>query len=68
VPLGEVEDRLLWWSKHEGQFPTIAYLARAILGIPYSQIETKRVFFIAGILTCLHHCILGLKNLDLLVF
>jgi len=40
VPLGEVEDPLLWWSKHEGQFPTIAYLVKAILGILGSQNET----------------------------
>jgi hypothetical protein len=33
VPLGEMEDLFLWWSKHEGQFPTITYLARVILSI-----------------------------------
>jgi len=33
VPLEEVKDPLLWWSKHEGLFPTIVFLARAILGI-----------------------------------
>jgi hypothetical protein len=31
--LEEAKDPLLWWSKHEGQFPTIVFLARAILGI-----------------------------------
>jgi hypothetical protein len=67
VTLGEVEDLILWWSKHEGQFPTIAYLTRAILGKPGSQIETKRVFSIAGILASLHCCRLGSNNLDLLV-
>jgi hypothetical protein len=33
VPLEEAENPFLWWSKHEGQFPIVAYLAKAILGI-----------------------------------
>jgi len=45
-----VENPLLWWSKHERQFPTVAYLTRA-LGILGSQIEAKKVFSSAGILT-----------------
>jgi hypothetical protein len=28
VPLEEVKDYLLWWSKHERQFQTIASLAK----------------------------------------
>jgi hypothetical protein len=50
MPFEEVEDPLLWWSKHEGQFPTNVVLARAILGKPSSHIETKKVFSIASIL------------------
>jgi hypothetical protein len=65
--LGEAENLLLCWSKHEGQFPTFAYLTRVILGKPDSQIETKRVFSIVGIFTSLHRCRFGPKNLDLLV-
>jgi len=33
VPLEEVEDRLLWWSKHEGQFSTFSELAKVIPGL-----------------------------------
>jgi hypothetical protein len=67
LPLEEVEDPLFWWSKHEGQFLTIAKLAKAILGIPSNQIETKKVFSITSILTSLHHCRFGPKNLDFLL-
>jgi len=56
VHLEEVGDLLLWWSKHERKFPTIAYLARVILDIPSSQIEIERVFPIASILTSLCRC------------
>jgi hypothetical protein len=56
VPLEESKDLLLWWSKHEGQFPTIVFLARTILSLLGSQIGTKRVFSIMGILACLCHC------------
>jgi hypothetical protein len=31
---------LQWWGKHEVMFPTIGFLARQILGIVGSQIET----------------------------
>ncbi len=67
MPLAEAEDLFLWWSKHEKQFPTFAYLARAIISILGRQIIIERVFSIAGIFTSLHHCKFGLKNLDLLV-
>ncbi len=63
----EVEDLPFWWSKHEGQFPTIAKFAKTILGILRNQIETKRVFSITSILTSLCHCFLGPKNLAFLV-
>jgi hypothetical protein len=39
VPLEEIKDPFFWWSKHEGQFPIVAYLARACLGIHGSQIK-----------------------------
>jgi hypothetical protein len=67
VPLEEVEDPLLWWSKHEEQFLTVAKLAKAILSVPSSQIKIERVFSIIDILTSFCHCHLGPKNLDLLV-
>jgi len=44
VPLEEVEDLLLWWSKHEGQFLTVAKLAKAIPSIPSSQINIEMIF------------------------
>jgi hypothetical protein len=66
VLLEEVEG-LLWWSKHEGQFSTVAYLARTILGIPNIQIKIERIYSIASIFINFHHCHLDLKNLNLLV-
>ncbi len=65
--LEEVGDPLLWWSKHEGKFPIVAYLVRAILYIPIIHIEIERIFFIVGIFTSLCCCWIGLKNLDFLV-
>jgi hypothetical protein len=40
VPLEEAKDPLLWWSKHEGVFSIAAKLAKMIIGILGSQIET----------------------------
>jgi hypothetical protein len=36
----EAKDPFLWWSKHEGDFSIVAKLAKMILGILGSQIET----------------------------
>jgi len=45
---------LFWWHKEEHNFLTIALLMCHILGILVSQIETKCIFPIVGILTALH--------------
>jgi hypothetical protein len=55
---------LTWWKSHELQFPNISFVARKILKILGSQIETKRIFNIVGVLTSLCHCRLGVENLD----
>ena len=58
---------LLWWKDQELRFPTLAFLAKQIFGIPGSQIECERVFSIAGLLTGLRRCRLGSRNLEQLV-
>jgi len=40
VPLEEAKHPLLWWSKHEGVFSIVGKLARMIIGILGSQVET----------------------------
>ncbi len=67
VPLKDAKDLLIWWSKHEKKFLTIAYFEKTILTMLASRIEMKRVFFIARIFTCLCWCWLGEMNLDILV-
>ncbi len=67
VPFEEAKDPFLWWSKHEGQFSIVAYLAKVILGILGTHIGIERIFSIANILIGLCHCQLGPYNLDLLV-
>ena len=37
-------DPLAWWKMHDGQFPTIAKLARKYLAIPASSATSERVF------------------------
>jgi hypothetical protein len=45
----------------------VAFLACQVLGIVESQIETKQIFNIAGIMTTLRRFKLGRKNLERLV-
>jgi hypothetical protein len=44
VPLEEAEDLSFWWSKHEGQFLTVAYLAKAILA--YLVVRLREYFLL----------------------
>ncbi len=46
----------------------MAALAKQILGILASQIETKIIFSIVGVLTTLKRCRLQTNNLDKLIF
>jgi len=39
---------LFWWHREQRKFSTCS-LVRQVLGIPTSQIETKRIFSIVGI-------------------
>ena len=63
----EAEEPLTWWKLNASRFPSVSFLARQILAIPGSQIETERIFSIVGVLTSLRHCRLGLNNLDSLI-
>jgi hypothetical protein len=49
-------DLLTWWWIHETQFPNVSFFAKYLLGILGSQIETKRVFNLVGVLTPLRRC------------
>ncbi len=48
--------------------PIMAFLAKQILGILGSQIETKCIFYLARILSILKRCHLQSKNLEKLIF
>ena len=43
-------DPLAWWKMQDGQFPTIAKLARKYLAIPASSAPSERVFLRAKLI------------------
>jgi len=45
-----------WWRKHETTFLIVGFLAHQILSIVGPQIESKRIFSLANILTNLRRC------------
>ena len=63
----KAEQPLMWWKLNASRLPSISFLARQILAIPGSRIEMERIFSIAGVLTSLRHCRLGLNNQDSLI-
>lgn len=55
------------WKEHQAKFKAIFFLAHQIMGIPGSQIKTKGIFSMVGVLCALHMCKLGMENLDAMV-
>ncbi len=53
IPFFTSKNPFVWRCNHEGQFPNVAFIAKQILSILRSQIETKRVFNLARILIVL---------------
>jgi hypothetical protein len=52
----DIKCPLQWWQKHEAMFLIVGFLAPHILGVVGSQIETKRIFSLVGILSNLRRC------------
>ena len=59
---------LQWWADHATMYPSLAELARIVLGIPGSQIECERVFSLAGLLTSQLRNRMSPENLSSIVF
>jgi hypothetical protein len=55
------------WQSHEDQFPNVSFLAKQILGIPRSQIKTKCVLNLVGMLIALQHYYLQVENLNQII-
>jgi hypothetical protein len=63
----ECENPLAWWKDREVQFPNVGFLARQILGIVGTQVETERIFSVAGLITAVRRRHIGPDNLNKLV-
>jgi len=61
VDVKDIKCPLQWREKHESMFPTFGFCARKILGIIESQIETKKIFSLIGILTSPRRCLSNQK-------
>jgi hypothetical protein len=68
VDVKDIKCLLEWWAKHKSLFPTVVFLARQILGIVDSQIETEKKNSLVEILTNLRKCRLQSNNLDKIIF
>jgi hypothetical protein len=68
VDTKDIKCPLQWWRKYKTMFPTISLLACQILGFIRSQIETKRIFFLASVRTNLRRCCLQLETFEILIF
>lgn len=63
----DCENPLAWWKDHEVQFPNVGFLARQILGIVGTQVETERIFSVVGLITAARRRHIGPDNLNKLV-
>jgi hypothetical protein len=55
-----------WWQTHNGQFPNFSFFAEHI-SWDRSQIETKRMFNLANVLTTLRCYYLQVENFDQII-
>jgi hypothetical protein len=46
---------LTWWAEYKKQFPNLSFFVHVVNGILDSQIETKRIFNMVGVITSLKH-------------
>lgn len=63
----DCENPLAWWKDREVQFPNVGFLARQILGIVGTQVETERIFSVVGLITDARRRHIGPENLNKLV-
>lgn len=63
----DCENPLAWWKDREVQFPNVGFLARQILGIVGTQVETERIFSVVGLITAVRRRHIGPEILDKLV-
>ncbi len=68
VNVKDINCPLEWWRKHETMFPTIDFLARQMLGVVSSQIETNKKKFLVEFVTKFRRCHLHLNNFERLIF
>lgn len=61
-------DPFQWWRQHEGQFPTIALLAKKYMAIPASSAPSERVFSLAKNILTRRRYRLDPQRLERLVF
>ncbi len=59
---------LKWWSRHAALYPSLAEVARIVLGVPGSQIECERVFSLARLVTSQLRNRMSPENLASIVF
>jgi hypothetical protein len=56
VDVKNIKNPLQWWERLESRFLVVGFLAKQILRIVNSQIETEHIFSLVEILTRLKKC------------
>lgn len=65
--LSDANALFAYWQAQESKFPTLGFVARAVYGVPASQIEVERLFSVAGHLTALRRASMADETLNELV-
>jgi hypothetical protein len=60
-------DILDWWMKHTTQYPTLAAIARDVLAMPASTVQSEAAFSSSGPVIPKHHITLSIKTIEALV-
>lgn len=67
-PLPKSTDPLQWWKANEGNFPTLAVLAKSYLCVPATSTPSERLFSTAGNKVSKKRASLTPEHVDMLTF
>uniref|UniRef100_A0A8R7PJW8 HAT C-terminal dimerisation domain-containing protein n=1 Tax=Triticum urartu TaxID=4572 RepID=A0A8R7PJW8_TRIUA len=67
VPRKDDFDILKWWMEHTTKYPTLAAIARDVLAMPASAVQSEAAFSSSGPVIPKHQSTLSIKTIEALV-
>ncbi len=67
-PIGRYGNSLKWWQDNKFRFPRLALLARSLLGIPATSVNSERLNSTSGKIVSVKRCSLPSEHVEEITF